>query len=95
MLSRGISRISLRMWRIPSLMTLLRITKMYKIVLLAKMVAILVQVGIKILGSICKQLGNLLQQGEEEVRWTTSWMMVLSQLLQLIMELLLTMNIIQ
>jgi hypothetical protein len=68
---------------------------MDKIVLLAKMVAILVQVGIKILGSICKQLVNLLQQGEEEVRWTTSWMMVLSQLLQLIMELLLTMSIIQ
>jgi hypothetical protein len=71
MLSRGTSRISLRMWRIPSLMTLLRIIKMDKIVLLGKMVAILVQVGIKILGSICKQPGNLLQQGEEEVRWTT------------------------
>ena len=95
MLSREISRISLRMWRIRLLMTLLRITKMDKIVLLAKMVAILVQVGIKILGSICKQPDNLLQQGEEEVRWTTSWMMVLSQLLQLIMELLLTMSIIQ
>jgi len=95
MLSRGISRISLRMWRIRLLMTLLRIIKMDKIVLLAKMVAIMVQVGIKILGSICKQPDNLLQQGEEEVRWTTSWMMVLSQLLQLIMELLLTMNIIQ
>ena len=60
-------------------MTLLRITKMDKIVLLAKMVAILVQVEIKILGSICKQPDNLLQQVEEELIWTTSWMMAHSQ----------------
>ena len=60
-------------------MTLLRIIKMHKIVLLVKMVRIQMEVGINNQSFLCKEADNLLQLVEEELIWTTSWMMAHSQ----------------
>jgi len=60
-------------------MTLLRIIKTHKIVLLVKMLQILMEEETNNQSSICKQPDNLLQQVEEELIWTTSWMMAHSQ----------------
>jgi hypothetical protein len=84
------------MLKILSQMTLLKIIKMDKIVLQVKMVAmLLLEVGTRHLSSICRHLDNLLQLGEEDKRWTTSWMTARSQSLQLITELPLTTSITQ
>jgi hypothetical protein len=52
---------------------------MHKIVLLVKMVRILMEVGINNQSFLCKEADNLLQLVEEELIWTTSWMMAHSQ----------------
>jgi hypothetical protein len=83
------------MWKIRSQMTLLRIIKTDRIVLLVKIVGMLLVEETSSLSSLCSQPGNLHQVEKEDMRWTTSWMMVLSQLLQLTMELLQTMSITQ